>query len=378
VRLGWNVTIIASDLHLHRRTYTRRSDPSNREVIHETVDGVEFRWVWAAPYERNDWRRVLNWLTFSRAVQAASGTIARPDVVIGSSPQLFAARAAQCVAKKFGVRFVFEVRDLWPETLTAAGSRRGLAFVALAYVANQLYKSSAKILVLAEGTQDYLIGRGVPRSKLVHIPNGVDIHAIRPPRAVPEKPAGVVTFVYAGAHGPMNGLEQVLDAAELLRESKNIQFKLFGDGPSKAALKSAAASRGLHNVEFRDSVSKEAIAEILQSADAGLMILRDATLFSFGVSPNKLFDYLAAGLPVVCNVPGEVARMLEKSSAGIQVASGSAEALARGVREFVQLTPEERKRKGLAGRAWVEREHGREVLGVKLDRFLRAYVSGEQ
>lgn len=373
VRRGWRVTIIASDLHLHRRTYTRRSGEAAREAIVESLDGVDLHWVWAASYRTNNWRRAWNWLSFGRSVKNACRSIGRPDVIIGSSPQLFAASAARTVARRLRVPFVFEVRDLWPESLLAAGGRRGPAYKVLDLLAWSLYHAADKVLVLAKGTRDYLVERGVAADKFLHVPNGVDIHLVRPglnDRDMEDK----FELVYAGAHGPANGLEQVLEAAELLRSSPNVRFLFVGDGPIKADLVAEALRRGLSNVEFRGAISKKELVGIFANAQAGLMTLRDAPLFSFGVSPNKLFDYLAAALPVICNVPGEVAQMLADSKGGLQVTDSSGAALAEGVRQLIKLPREERHRMGATGRDWVQREHSREVLGERLDVALRDLI----
>lgn len=373
-RKGWRVTLLASDFHLHARRFTRRDGPSDRAVQTETLEGVTIRWLWAAPYQGNDWRRAWNWLTFCRSVLQEARTLDEsPDVVIGSSPQIFAAAAARSLAGKVGAAFVFEVRDLWPESLLAVGGRRGPAYHAIDRVATGLYRTADRILVLARGTGDYLRERGISPHKLVIVPNGVDVAAIRP--GAPSSQAGApVTFIYAGAHGPANGLERVLDAAALLGPSAGARFLLVGDGPVKAQLRADAARRRLTHVEFIDSVSKPELARLLNAADAGLMVLRDAPLFSFGVSPNKLFDYMAAALPVVCNVSGEVAAMLADSGAGVQVADTSGVALAAGVRQVVAMTPTQRRDQGLAGRRWVEREHSRDVLGARMDAFLRELI----
>lgn len=377
VKKGWAVTVMASDLHLHRRTYTRRRAASDHAVISESVDEVEFRWLWAATYHRNDWRRAWNWFSFYRAVKSACRAIYRPDIVIGSSPQLLAADAAHSVARRFGVPFVFEVRDLWPESLLAAGGARGLAYSLLERIAWRLYKDADRILVLAKGTQDYLVERGLPAEKFIHIPNGVDVHAVAPTSKntseATETPTPFVV-VYAGAHGPANGLDRVLDAAAILKPSVNVRFLLVGDGPAKRQLMDDARRRGLDNVEFRDAVAKAVLVRILGSADAGLMVLRDAPLFAFGVSPNKLFDYFGAGLPVVCNVPGEVAQMVRDAGAGVQADDTSAAALAAAVQRLMQVSARDRHRSGLAGRDWVKREHSREVLGDRLDQFLRGLI----
>jgi glycosyltransferase involved in cell wall biosynthesis len=374
VQKGWQVSVLASDFHLHKRSYTRRQSPDDRSPIEETCEGVDFRWLWAAAYRRNDWRRAWNWLSFSRSIRGACRNTPRPTIVIGSSPQLLAAQAGRSIARRFGVPFVFEVRDLWPESLLAAGGRRGPAYLLLEKLAWSLYRDADRILVLAKGTRDYLVDRGVPASKIVHVPNGVDVHAVAP--IVAEAAAASsgrdrrYTLVYAGAHGPANGLDRVLDAAEILGADGPARFLLVGDGPAKDSLREDARRRGLTNVEFRDAVPKSTLVSMLRAADAGLMVLRDAPLFAFGVSPNKLFDYLAAGLPVVCNVPGEVASMLVEAKAGVQAADTSGAALAAAVRKMLDMPDHARKRYGLNGREWVQREHSREVLGDRLNKFL--------
>jgi glycosyltransferase involved in cell wall biosynthesis len=373
VRRDWHVTIAASDFHLQSRRYTRRPDPRSRSVIAESIDGVDFRWLWAAPYKRNNWRRGWNWLSFGRLLTRWGATGHRPDVVIGSSPHLFAAHAAQRLAHRWNVPFLLEVRDLWPESLVAAGGRKGAAYFALDRIARTLYHRADRIICLARGSMGYLAEAGVDERKLVFVPNGVDPVAFaREPR-----PAGRrFTLVYAGAHGPANGLDTVLDAADLLRERTDIQFVLIGDGPAKRTLLESARERGLHNVEFRDPVPKLEMPRVLAEADAGLMVLRDAPLFSFAVSPNKLFDYLGAGLPVVCNVPGEVADMARVSGAGEQAADSGASALAEAVCSMADRSPAQRRAMGEAGRAWVIREHGRPVLADRLDEILRSVVRG--
>ncbi|HXY30876.1 MAG TPA: glycosyltransferase family 4 protein [Gemmatimonadaceae bacterium] len=374
VRRGWQVTIAASDFHLHSRGYTRRRGPSDRSVIRERVDGVEIDWLWAAPYSRNDWRRALNWLTFSRSVTwwrpAPGGR--QPNVIIGSSPHLLAAAASLRLARRLGVPFLFEVRDLWPESLLAAGGRKGLLYYALDAIARRLYRSSDRIIVLAQGVGEYLATRGVPRSQIVYVPNGADVD---PAPSRPRQADGSrLTAVYAGAHGPANGLDTVVDAAALLRDDPRIRFLLVGDGPSKNDLVARARARSLTNMEFREPVPKDQVAALLLAADLGLMVLRDAPLFSFGVSPNKLFDYMAAGLPIVCNVPGEVADILRQAGSGVQATDSSPEALASAVRRVAALDPAARSALGAAGRSWVVANNSREALAARVDEALRPLV----
>ena len=369
---GWHVTIAASDFHLHSRGYTRRPTPHARAAIAERVADVDFLWLWAAPYTTNDWRRARNWLSFSRSLARLSPNVApRPDLIIGSSPHLFAALAALRMARRLRVPFVLEVRDLWPESIVAAGGRRGPAYHALGSLAKYLYARADRVIILARGTGDHLASFGVNPTRMVYVPNGADA---MPAPAIAPRPAAPFTLVYAGAHGPANGLDTVLDAAAVLRDHP-IRILLVGDGPSKPALAMRAAREALPNVEFRDPVPKTAMPALLASADAGLMVLRDAPLFAFGVSPNKLFDYLAAGLPVVCNVPGDVAAMLREARAGEQTTDTSPRALADAILRLAQRSPQDLRAMGDSARTWVGREHGRPVLAQRLDAALRPLVT---
>lgn len=372
VQRGWDVTVVASDFSLHARRYTRRAGADDRRVIAEEYDGVAFRFPWTSPYETNDWRRAWNWLSFARAVWRWSPECGRPDVVIGSSPHLFAALAGERLASRWGVPFVFEVRDLWPESMVAAGGSKGAVYTAFKWIAHYLYGRADRILCLARGTQTYLRDElGVPEKKMAFVPNGVDPKAF----AETDRPArSTTTLIYAGAHGPANGLDAVLGAADRLRDRDDVRFQLVGDGPAKAGLRQQAEQMQLDNVTFLDPVPKAEIPEVFARADAGLMVLRETPLFAFGVSPNKLFDYMGASLPVVCNVPGEVEMMVREAEAGEQAENGTAEALAAAVERLADRSAEERAAMGRKGRAWVSHEHGRSVLAERLDGVLRELV----
>ena len=367
VRRGWSVHLAASDFHLHRRRYERRPDDTQRAPIRELLDGVEIDWLWAAPYEGNDLRRVWNWLSFSRSLLALEPS-ARPDVVIGSSPHLFAALAARRVARRLGVPFVLEVRDLWPETLAVGTRGASVGYAALWALARHLYRVADRIVVLAPGTADYLERTGVPRAKLLCVPNGVDMSSFG---TLEPEPRDRLRLVYAGAHGPANGLDAVLVAADLLRNDSRVSFVLVGDGPSKAELEASAAARGLPNVRFHAPIAKSAMPAFLADCDAGLMVLKEVPVFAFGVSPNKLFDYWGAALPVVCNVPGEVASMVRSAGGGVQAHDSSGAALAEAIRELLRVSPSDRRSIGRRGRKWVSAERDRPLLAARLDTALR-------
>lgn len=368
VRRGWQVTIAASDFHLQTRRYTRRPGRNVFDTLVERYEGVEFHWLWAAPYRTNDWRRAWNWLSFAWSLLRQSrGKDERPDVIIGSSPHLFAAFAASELARRYRVPFIFEVRDLWPESLVAAGGRKGPVYYVFDWIAGYLYRRADRIICLARGAEAYLVAKGIDSGKLVYVPNGVDTASFA---GVARSPRDTFTLVYAGAHGPANGLDVVLDTAHELRDDPGIRFLLVGGGPVKQDLLESARNRHLHNVEFRDTVSKQRLPEVFSEADAGLMVLRDTPLFAYGVSPNKLFDYFGAGLPVVCNVPGEVAAMVEAAGAGEQAEPGSTASLAAAIVRLAARTHGQREMMGRSARDWVSQEHGREILAERLESAL--------
>jgi glycosyltransferase involved in cell wall biosynthesis len=371
VRLGWRVTIVASDFHLHGRSYMRREDSRDRAPHTDVLDDVRFVWLWAAPYRRNDTRRALNWTTFGRSLSRWLRSADSPDLIIGSTPHLFAALASWRAARRLGVPFLLEVRDLWPESLIVGGRARGPAYRALSGMAHLLYRVADRIIVLTRGVGDYLTTFGVSPERIIFAPNGVDVAAYAAPeRTISEE----IRLVYAGAHGPANGLEAVLDAADLLRHVPRLSFHLIGDGPSKAQLVADAHARALPNVHFGEPIPKRDMPAFLQSCHAGLMILKDVPLFSFGVSPNKLFDYWGAALPVVNNVSGEIAEMVRSSRGGVQARDASGEALAAAIQQLLQLPPAERLALGACGRAWVQRERDRPVIARRFDTALREVI----
>lgn len=330
-RQGFDARIVASDLSLHTRSYSRRQHPGDLRPVVEELDGVPFHWLSAGTYRANDWRRAASMVIFGVSVfgYLLFRRLRRTDVIIGSSPHLFAALGAWAAATMRRVPFVFEVRDLWPESFTAvSGKQTGPQITLMRWIADLLYRRSDAIVVLAKGSVAKVEARGAAPESVVWIPNGVDSQTFgRGKRG--ERRDGVTTFVYAGAHGPANGLDIVVRAAALLRDRgrDDIDVLLVGDGAIKDDLVELARKLEAP-VRFRDPVPKAEVPEVLNSSSVGLMVLADIELFAYGVSPNKLFDYMAADLPVLTNVPGFVSEVVADSGCGVSVPAGDEVALA--------------------------------------------------
>ncbi|MBI3675231.1 MAG: glycosyltransferase family 4 protein [Proteobacteria bacterium] len=227
--------------------------------------------------------------------------------------------------------FVFEVRDLWPELPKALGLRNPFALVAMHALEWFGYKTATRLVALAPGIADGIARLGIPRSRIDLIPNGCDCdvfdevaplsaHDIFPDKIHP----GDLVAVFAGAHGIANGLDAVIEAASALqrRRRPDIKLLLIGEGGQKPRLVAQALAQGLDNVVFSEPVAKERLIGLLRGADIGLQVLADCPAFYRGTSPNKFFDYLAAGRPVLINYPGWLAELVVAEQCGFAVPPG--------------------------------------------------------
>lgn len=369
---GWEATVIAASVELN----SGRQRLGGREAFrHERISGVPFLWVRTPAHEGNGVGRMLNMLAYTCQVlrRGITRTLPRPDVVIGSSVHPFAAVAGAFLARRFNVPFVFEVRDLWPQTLVDMGRLRDGSFVtwSLRKLELWLYRRAARIVVLLPNAWEYIVPLGIPREIIVWIPNGVDL-ALFPLLAPPPSEPGKFTLMYFGAHGQANGLDNVLEALKIVQEKANgrsIRLRLIGGGPLKPALVAQAEQMGLSNVNFEPAVPKNQIPGLASQADAFVFNLIDAPVFRYGISSNKLFDFMASGRPVVfsCNALNNPVKV---ANAGLTVGAGKPEALADAILRIAATPAEDRQRMGRAGRNYVEQNHDFDQLSARMAKLL--------
>ncbi len=373
---GFKVKVFACDINLSTR---KRTILDERELFRIEKHGdLEFVWVNAAEYEQNNWKRVANMLTFSRNFQkAAMDTMGdTPVAIVGSSPHPFAAMAAMKLSKKLGSKFFLELRDLWPQALVDMGEvTEGHPMVrVMRFLERKLYAGAKKVIILAEGSAQYLTKRRVKSENIIYVPNGVHLDHFKPTRSREESRAKYgfdrFTFVYTGAHGPANALGTIIEAARILQDNVQIGFVLVGDGPAKKSLKEQAS--GLPNLKFLDPVPKDEIPNILTAADGGIITLRDVDAFAYAVSPNKLFDYMGASLPVICATPGDMARMVEASACGLTSRPEDSSDLAKKALAMSERRSEELAKFGANGLTYVSANFSRQALAAKLADALRS------
>jgi glycosyltransferase involved in cell wall biosynthesis len=263
--------------------------------------------------------------------------------------------------------FIFEVRDLWPELPRAMGVIRNPIILGMMSLLEWLsYHSAQRLIGLSPGIVEGMVKRGVDRSLITMIPNGCDLKIFNG-SSDGWRPPGVrdsdLMAVFAGTHGVANGLDSVLDAALVLkmRGREDIKLVLVGRGKLKPALQKRASSEGLDNVVFHDPVSKTRLAGLMASTDLGMQILGNHPAFYYGTSPNKFFDYLASGLPVLNNYPGWLADMIRENRCGYAVPPEDPEAFASALEDAADH-PEEPLEMGKRGLDLARRQFDREVL----------------
>lgn len=368
---GHEVTVFASSFsHFTRRE--ERLAPGEKRAV-RNVDGVRFVWVRTTPYADNGYRRFRNMCGYAARVLPAGRDLDRPDVVVGSCVHPAAVLAAWLAARRRGARFVVEVRDLWPQTLIDMGVLRagGIPARLLRLVESFCYRRASAVICLLPGAAGYLRDRGVSPERIHYVPNGISDHqASERPEAGADVEAlitrirrlraqGCLVAGYVGSHGPANSLDTVVTAAARLRDGAGprVATVLVGDGPEKAACRRLAHELGLDDVLFWPPVPKSAVPAVLAELDVTLFCLRDVAVFRYGLSSNKLFDYLACGKPVVfaSNAPGGPVR---ESGGGVCVPAESPDAIAEALAVLATMSETERAELGRRGRAWVYRHHG--------------------
>jgi len=229
--------------------------------------------------------------------------------------------------------FVFEVRDLWPELPRAMGLRNPVLLAAMSALEWMSYRSADRLVGLSPGIVEGIAKRGVPKNLIAMVPNGCDLDLFGQSDTA-WRPEGVrddqMLAVFSGTHGLANGLDAVLDAAAVLkaRGRADIRIALVGQGREKSRLVQRAANEGLDSVLFLDPMPKVRLSGLLAGADLGLQCLRNLPAFYFGTSPNKFFDYIAAGLPVLNNYPGWLAGLITEHDCGFAVPPDAPDAFA--------------------------------------------------
>jgi glycosyltransferase involved in cell wall biosynthesis len=354
----------------------------------EVIDGVriERTWLWPLP-NRKAHERIRSYASFCLSAAIRGATLASPDVVIGTSPQLLVALCGWWLARSKRVPFVFEVRDLWPESLAAVGASAegNILHRVLGAIAGFLYRRADRIVVVTPAFKAHLVQRWqVPAEKISIVENGVETDLFRPePAAIAVRNDPKATtpdrflICYVGTLGMAHGLETVIDCAEQLQRTlPNALLLLVGEGSEKQRIVEMAAVRGLSNVEFLDQQPRHRIPAIVSASDLCLVTLKKTDLFKT-VIPTKLLEYMACERPVVIAVDGQARQIVEDADAGIFVSPGDSHALADAICNLAH-DPERRRQMGANGRRYILAHLSRERTARKYIAVLQQLQMSEE
>ncbi len=368
--LGHDVTVITG--FPNHPTGVIRPEYRGYFVKRESVEGIDLlrAWVYVAA-NKGFTKRVLNFLSFFfSSVALGSALTRRPDVVVGTSPQFFCAVAAYCLSVIKRAPFVFEVRDIWPQSAVEMGALKNRLLIrALEAIENRLYQRAALIVPVAESTRHYLIGKGVPEEKISIVPNGIDAKYLASAQVAPDRLReelaleGKFIVSYIGTHGMAHALEVTLQAAKKLEADPAIHFLFVGEGAEKENLKQLASELRLNNVTFIDQQPRESLLSFYRASDASVVPLRRLPIFK-KVLPSKLFELMGVGCPVICGVEGEAASLVRNAESGLCIEPENVDALVEAILRL-RDDRELRARMSENGRAFVRARYLRSDLAEK-------------
>lgn len=361
---GHQVTMVCGSYTGGATGLTHAFSRGSRRGMVDGIDVIEFDLA----YSNKDNLLKRSWLFLSFVLLSLRLVFKETyDLVFASSTPLTAGLpgvVARWIRRK---PFVFEVRDLWPELPKAMGViKNPWILFCLRQMERLIYRSAHQIIALSPGIADGIVKQGITRARVPFIPNACDFSLFDKEEAA-ERPEGVshddLMLVYTGTHGLANDLDTVLDVAEELihRKRLDIKFVLIGQGKLKQALQKRAKNAKLVNVIFLDPVSKPVLAKLIKSADLGMQILANVSAFYDGTSPNKFFDYIACGLPVINNYPGWLALLIVKHHCGFVVEPDNSMAFA-DVLEQAVAQKDNLKLMGRRARILAESEFDRSKL----------------
>lgn len=372
---GHNVTILGANF-----SHLRKNNPViEKDFQEEVIDGITYVWVKTPQYQGNGVGRIKNISTFMWKLRTNYKMLAdkyKPDAVIASSTYPLDIYPAHRIAKRCNAKLCFEIHDLWPLSPMEIGgfSEKNPAIVILQRAEDFAFKNSDVIVSILPNADKHIRERGFSTDKFVYVPNGIltgeknEAPMEKTIERLQElKEQGYFLVGYTGNHSPANVLDTMIDAAKKTTDEK-VKYVLVGKGNVKNELMEYAKANNVTNIEFLDPVLKDNMDNVLELLDIGYIGLKKQNLFNYGVSPNKLFDYMMASLPVIYAVEASN-DPVKDSNCGISVPAENPEAIVEAVMKIKNLSEEEKIKMGGNGKKYVLDNHMYEGLA---DKFLNA------
>src|SRR5215470_10526905 len=340
-RTGHDVTVLTGFPNHPTGVVPDEWRPRLRNLVYrEEVEGIHVVRTWLLPLpNRKAYERMLNYGSFCVSAAWRGMEVPRPDVVIATSPQLLVGLSGWWIAFWKRAPFIFEVRDLWPESLSAVGmgTENSLLHRVLRTIAKFLYRVADRIVVVTPAFKDHLIKYwGIAATKISIVENGVESSLFAPnpgDQALRDRFGLKEKFVaaYIGTMGMAHGLDTLLEAASSLKQTDpDVCFLLVGEGADKERIQGIVRDRGLSNIHFVDQQPRERIPAFIGSSDVCLVLLKKTDLFKT-VLPTKMLEFMSCARPVILGVDGQAREIVERAQAGIFVEPGNSQALTDAV-----------------------------------------------
>lgn len=375
VRMGHDVTIVAASFsHLRQKNLKIRSKKE------EVIDGIRYVWLPVSEYEGNTIKRFVNMLQFIRQLYKNINFFVklRPDVVIASSTYPLDVYPARKLADKVKAKFVFELHDLWPLSPRLLGRMSKYhPFIVLMQMAEDYWcKHADRVVSILPKAEQYLITRGLSVGKFFHVPNGIVIEEYSYCEPLFENYKNVIEqeksnskflIGFTGAHGIANALDTLIYAAEKL---KDVTFFLVGQGQEKDNLKALVKTLNLSNVIFFDSIPKKMVPTFLSYMDCLYIGLQKEALFEFGISPNKIMDYMMAEKPIVSAISAGN-DLVKEAHCGVSVEAEDVAGIVEAIQYLQSMPAEKRIQLGMNGKKFVMKNHDYKVLAEKFIECIR-------
>lgn len=369
VRAGHQVTVVcATPNYPNGRVY---EGFRNRLFQRQEVDGIEVVRTWVLPRpNRSAWERIANYVSYFVTALLAGLRVRRPNIVIGSSPQLLSGLAGYLVARIRRAPFVLEIRDLWPESVSASGPTNSRILIRLLEaVVNFLYRKADRVVVVTQPLKEH-VGAvpGVDDRKVLIIPNGIDLKLFNVCCVSGEDIRrkydleGKFVVSYVGNIGAAHGIGTVLEAATRLRKDPDVIFLLVGDGAEWEELLQECKQRKLENVIFTGRQPREKVVGFLEATDVSLVLLRKREVFKTAV-PSKMLESMAMSNPIILGVEGEAKRILEEAGAGLPITPENVGELVNAI-ERLHDNDKLRDSLGRNGREYITRYYNRDKLAT--------------
>jgi len=375
VKLGHKVTIVsASYMHLFKEL----PKTEGKKYTFETIDGIEYIWVDVPHYSSStDKKRVWKWFVFVKKLyELPIEKMEKPDYVIASPMAPFLIKPAHHFAKKFGAKLVYEVKDIWPLSLMELGgySKNHPLIWLMQKFSNYGYNNADRTFSVLPNAYAYMKKFGLKEEKFKYIPNGIALDEMKNIQILnaetkKEIPQGKFIVGYTGTIGIANAVEKLVAVAERLTEYNEIHFVIVGDGKYRENLKTKSRELGLNNITFIDPISKDEVQSMLSEFDVCYIGWHNKKVYEYGISANKLFDYMYSAKPILHAFSGK-GDLVTMAKCGLTVEAEDEQAIADGIVKLYSMSAEERESFGKRGKEYVLKHHTYENIAKEFIKTL--------